>query len=300
MIGEAPGRAHYGDVARLRLSAGDAARAVLVAPAAVTHAADMNQRHVELEIAGASGESVDVRLPADAALAPPGYYMLFVIDAAGTPSVARWIQLVAPPASAPAPAPARRDRDAGCAPRPAARPGARATSPRRGSGSAGCGRPGPAAPCGCASAPTSARGSRPCCASAGTGSGAWSRVRGGRPRTVAIKLPKAVARRLRSGRRVSATLRLLAEDAAGNRSTVRRSAAPELTLSGRIRGSRRAIATSASRESVTISTAAHSASACSVGMSIVGRPAGRLTERPLHVPEEARARRTRTRPAPCS
>ena len=57
VIGDAPGRARYGDVARLRLSAGDAARAVLVAPAAVTHSADMNQRHVELEIAGASGDS---------------------------------------------------------------------------------------------------------------------------------------------------------------------------------------------------------------------------------------------------
>ena len=38
-------------------------------------------------------------------------------------------------------------------------------------------------------------------------------LRGGRPRTVAIKLPKTLARRLRNGRRATATLKLHAEDA---------------------------------------------------------------------------------------
>jgi hypothetical protein len=47
-------------------------------------------------------------------------------------------------------------------------------------------------------------------------------LRGGRPRTVAIRLPKTIARRLRGGRRTTATLTLLAHDAAGNRTTLRR------------------------------------------------------------------------------
>jgi hypothetical protein len=31
--------------------------------------------------------------PSDARLAPPGYYMLFVLDAAGVPSMARIVRL---------------------------------------------------------------------------------------------------------------------------------------------------------------------------------------------------------------
>jgi hypothetical protein len=71
-----------------------ASRAVLVAPGAVTHGVDMNQRHVELSVLGrVDGKGLNVRMPASPNLAPPGWYMLFVLDATGTPSVARWVQL---------------------------------------------------------------------------------------------------------------------------------------------------------------------------------------------------------------
>ena len=71
-------------------------RAVLMAPGAVTHANDMSQRHVELEVTGrASGQGVDLRAPANANAAPPGYYMLFVLEN-GIPSVARWVRLGVP------------------------------------------------------------------------------------------------------------------------------------------------------------------------------------------------------------
>jgi len=72
-------------------------QAVLVAPAEVTHGVDMNQRLVPLRIETtvASG-GLNVLAPASAAIAPPGYYMLFVVDAAGTPSHARWVRLLAP------------------------------------------------------------------------------------------------------------------------------------------------------------------------------------------------------------
>lgn len=70
-------------------------RAVLVAPAAVTHSVDMNQRLVPLQVqATIAGGGLNVKAPATPAIAPPGYYMLFVVDAAGTPSVARWVRLV--------------------------------------------------------------------------------------------------------------------------------------------------------------------------------------------------------------
>lgn len=72
----------------------DVSRLVLVAPGAVTHANDTNQRHVELEISGA-GTSRQAVTPGPN-VAPPGYYMLFGLNAAGEPSVARWIRVVGP------------------------------------------------------------------------------------------------------------------------------------------------------------------------------------------------------------
>ena len=76
------------------------ARAVLVAPAAVTHAVDMNQRVVPLAVSDQEpGGGLNVTMPATASIAPPGYYMLFVIAADGTPSQSRWVHVL-PPAAA--------------------------------------------------------------------------------------------------------------------------------------------------------------------------------------------------------
>jgi hypothetical protein len=70
----------------------EAASAVLVAPSATTHAADMTQRVVPLRAAGAAG-GLELTAPPSGRVAPPGWYMLFVLDATGTPSVATWVQL---------------------------------------------------------------------------------------------------------------------------------------------------------------------------------------------------------------
>ena len=68
----------------------------------MTHGVDMNQRHVELSVLGrVPGKGLNVRMPASPNVAPPGWYMLFVLDAAGTPSVARWVQLRAGAPDAP-------------------------------------------------------------------------------------------------------------------------------------------------------------------------------------------------------
>jgi hypothetical protein len=108
VIDSAPAAVGYGDAFRVAVTGREAVRAVLVAPSATTHGADMNQRVVPLELRGAvPGEGIDVTAPADAALAPPGYYMLFVLDADGTPSVAKFVRLGAgpPPAGAHGPGP---------------------------------------------------------------------------------------------------------------------------------------------------------------------------------------------------
>ena len=68
------------------------ARAVLIAPGATTHANDMNQRHVELAISPTAG-GIQAIAPPTANVAPPGPYMLFLLNAQGIPSVARFVQV---------------------------------------------------------------------------------------------------------------------------------------------------------------------------------------------------------------
>lgn len=69
-------------------------KAVLVAPGATTHGTDMSQRHVPVGVTRrADGSGVDIKTPASANEAPPGYYMLFLVNAQGVPSEARFIRL---------------------------------------------------------------------------------------------------------------------------------------------------------------------------------------------------------------
>jgi hypothetical protein len=92
-------------------------RAVLVHPGAVTHSNDMAQRSIELTMS-AQADGLTLASPADASLAPPGYYMLYLIDADGVPSLPAWVRLdpnapaapplpivPAPPLTEPTPAP---------------------------------------------------------------------------------------------------------------------------------------------------------------------------------------------------
>jgi hypothetical protein len=66
-------------------------RAVLMAPGATSHATDTHQRHVELAITATSGGYTATTPSVD--VAPPGYYMLFLLNAAGVPSVASWVHI---------------------------------------------------------------------------------------------------------------------------------------------------------------------------------------------------------------
>ncbi|WP_320784243.1 kelch motif-containing protein [Streptomyces sp. CRN 30] len=67
-------------------------KARLMRPSAVTHSTDVEQRSIALELTRTS-DSVTVTVPRDRTLVPPGWYMLFVTDARGTPSEAKWIQV---------------------------------------------------------------------------------------------------------------------------------------------------------------------------------------------------------------
>lgn len=66
--------------------------AVLVRPAAVTHSSDSNQRLIDLPFTQ-TANGVSVTVTNNQNIAPPGWYMLFVVDGYGVPSVAKWVHL---------------------------------------------------------------------------------------------------------------------------------------------------------------------------------------------------------------
>ncbi|MFN0060865.1 MAG: galactose oxidase-like domain-containing protein [Planctomycetota bacterium] len=68
-------------------------KVVLIRNGAVTHAFDHSQRYVPLTATQTSATSVLVNAPANGALAPPGYYMLFLVSANDIPSEARFIRI---------------------------------------------------------------------------------------------------------------------------------------------------------------------------------------------------------------
>ncbi|PYQ77748.1 MAG: hypothetical protein DMG01_13865 [Acidobacteria bacterium] len=64
----------------------------LIRLGAVTHAFDEDQRFVSLAFTAAAG-ALSIQAPANANLAPPGYYMLFLVGSNGVPSVASFVRL---------------------------------------------------------------------------------------------------------------------------------------------------------------------------------------------------------------
>ncbi|MBI5040448.1 MAG: DUF1929 domain-containing protein [Gammaproteobacteria bacterium] len=93
-IATAPNQGTYGDT--LAIQSPQAAQirwASLIGSAATTHSFDNNQRLVDLPILARSGGTVTAQVPDNPNLAPPGWYMLFLVDNDGVPSVAEWIRI---------------------------------------------------------------------------------------------------------------------------------------------------------------------------------------------------------------
>ena len=67
----------------------------LIRTAAVTHSFDESTRRVSLPFTVSNGV-LNVQAPANGADAPPGNYMLFIVNSNGVPSVASWVHLPAP------------------------------------------------------------------------------------------------------------------------------------------------------------------------------------------------------------
>ena len=68
-------------------------KVVLMGLNSTTHAFDMNQRRVPLNFFVAGGNQIGVVGPSSFNVTPPGYYMLFLINSNGVPSVAKYVQI---------------------------------------------------------------------------------------------------------------------------------------------------------------------------------------------------------------
>ncbi|MGH3473293.1 MAG: galactose oxidase-like domain-containing protein, partial [Aeromicrobium sp.] len=90
-ITSAPKKVGYGQQFEV-VTPDDIDRVVLMRPNAVTHTCEMNARHVELAFTPTTG-GVQVTSPPSRLVAPAGYYMLFLLNELGVPSVAKWIRL---------------------------------------------------------------------------------------------------------------------------------------------------------------------------------------------------------------
>lgn len=107
VIEEAPESFHLGDPVQVKLTqqAKVNTTAVLIGLSAVTHSVNMGQRFVPLEVTAMKGKKLSLAAPSNPSVAPPGYYMLFVLSPARIPSIARIVQVL-PKATAAAGEPA--------------------------------------------------------------------------------------------------------------------------------------------------------------------------------------------------
>ena len=65
----------------------------LIRAGATTHSNDSEQRLVDLTFHPSAADTLSATITNEPNLAPPGWYMLFIADQNGVPSVAKWVHL---------------------------------------------------------------------------------------------------------------------------------------------------------------------------------------------------------------
>jgi galactose oxidase-like protein/Big-like domain-containing protein/Kelch motif protein len=91
VIDAAPATAFYGQPFQVDTAqAGSIAKVALIRLGSVTHSVNMEQRYIPLNFS-AGAASLTATAPANANVAPPGIYMLFVVGNDGVPSVAKMV-----------------------------------------------------------------------------------------------------------------------------------------------------------------------------------------------------------------
>jgi len=94
-IDHAPAEVHLGQSFRIHTAnAADIKWISLVRPMATTHSYDSEQRLVDIPFSRHGLCRLTARMPGSEHLVPPGYYMLFLVNAKGVPSIAHWVRVL--------------------------------------------------------------------------------------------------------------------------------------------------------------------------------------------------------------
>lgn len=91
--GDPTGGAYGGTITIPTPNAADITKVSLVKVSANTHHYNSDQRLIWLQIQGTTSSSVTVKAPINNKLAPPGYYLIHVLNGAGVPSVGKFIKI---------------------------------------------------------------------------------------------------------------------------------------------------------------------------------------------------------------
>jgi hypothetical protein len=93
VIDNAPTAVTYGQAFTVQTAdAANITKVTWIRLSAVTHSTNQNQRMNVLSFSVGSG-SLTVTAPLNANRAPPGHYMLFIVNGSGTPSLAKVVQI---------------------------------------------------------------------------------------------------------------------------------------------------------------------------------------------------------------
>jgi YVTN family beta-propeller protein len=102
VIDDAPSTIDVGETFEVRLgSSATISRVTLIKTTSASHSFNMEQRFVELTFRQ-SGDSLIAQAPTRATESPPGFYLLFVLNSAGTPSIAKIVRVPVAPVVNPA------------------------------------------------------------------------------------------------------------------------------------------------------------------------------------------------------
>jgi hypothetical protein len=96
VIDDAPAGVAYGQAFDVQCGPGQGASiasAVFMRPGSTTHGVNMDQRAVGLPITTRAGDTLTLEAPPLATIAPPGFYMLFLLNNQGVPSVAKFVHI---------------------------------------------------------------------------------------------------------------------------------------------------------------------------------------------------------------
>jgi hypothetical protein len=94
VITAAPTDATYGQTITVNtLEAAEIRTASLIRNGVTTHSFDAGQRLIDAPIVARDATSLDLEITDQPTIAPPGWYMIFIVNNDGVPSVAKWTKL---------------------------------------------------------------------------------------------------------------------------------------------------------------------------------------------------------------